>query len=241
MKRKFLFSFYETPQGRLLRVLEKNYLKHSITVGCKQAILQIGALGWETDFIDCSLYQKYSIVDIRSEGSCEAINIRARSFKLPIQSETVDLVIVPHLLEFDSNRFQTMREIERVLKPGGEVIILNFNSLNIWVRLQSLWDKRLSSSWLGNFIPRSRISDWLKLLSFEVTTTSEFTLDSILTTPGRFKLGRRTFFARAYAVRAIKRKYTLIPLSPINSESSRLVTTTAAGLKSATHRKKKHG
>jgi SAM-dependent methyltransferase len=239
MNRKFLFSFYGTPQGKLLQVLEKNYLNHSITVGCKQAILQIGALGWESDFIDCSLYQRYSIVDIKSEGCSEAVKICARSFKLPFQSETVDLVLVPHLLEFDTNRFQTMREIERVLKPGGEVIILNFNSLNTWVRLQSLWDKKMSTSWLGHFISRSRITDWLKLLGFEVMSTSEFTLDSILTTPGEFKLGRRTFFARAYAVRAIKRQYTLIPLTPLKAESSRLVAT-PSGLKSSTHRIKKH-
>lgn len=239
MKRKFLFSFYETPQGKLLEVLEKKYLKHSITVSCKQAVLQIGALGWENDFIDCSLYQRYSIVDIKSEGSCDAIKICSRSFKLPIQSETVDLVLVPHLLEFDTNRFQTMREIERVLKPGGEVIILNFNPLNIWVRLHSLWDKKLSDSWLGFFISRSRILDWLKVLSFEIKTTSEFTLDSTYTTVGQFKFGRRTFFSRAYAVRGIKRQYTLIPLTPIKAKSSPLVMT-SSGLKSSTHRAKKH-
>ncbi len=239
MKRKFLFSFYETPQGKLLQVLEKNYLKHSITVSCKQTVLQIGALGWESDFIDCSLYRQFSIVDIKSEGCQDAIKICARSFNLPIQSETVDLIIVPHMLEFDTNRFQTMREIERVLRPGGEVIILNFNSLNIWVRLQSLWDKKRSTSWLGHFISRSRITDWLKLLSFELISTSEFTLDSTLTTPGRFKLGRRTFFARAYAVKAIKRQYTLIPLTPIKARAPRLVAS-SSGLKTSTHRIKKN-
>jgi SAM-dependent methyltransferase len=217
MKRKFLFSFFETPQGKLLQILEKNYLQKAITVSCKQTIVQIGSLGWESDYIDCVLYQKFFILDVKGEGSKEAVKICARSFKLPIQSETVDLVLLPHLLEFDANRFQTMREIERILKPEGEVVILNFNPLNIWVRLQFLWDKKLSDSWRGYFISRSRITDWLKLLNFQLKSTSEFTLDSVLTTAEGFGFGKRTFFAMAYAVRAVKRQYTLIPLAPVKA------------------------
>ena len=239
MKRKFLFSFFETPQGKLLQVLEKIYLRKAITVSCKQTILQIGSLGWESEFIDCSLYQKYCILDNKGEGSAEAVKVCARSFKLPIQSETIDLVLLPHLLEFDTHRFQTMREIERVLKPEGEVVIFNFNLLNIWIRLHFLWDIKMSESWRGYFISRSRITDWLKLLNFEIKSTSEFTLDSILTNAECFKFGKRTFFAMAYAVRAVKRQYTLIPLTPVKAKPSRLVTA-SSGLKSSAQGTKKY-
>ena len=239
MKRKFLFSFYETPQGKLLQQLEQTYLKRSITVSCKQTILQIGALSWEDNFIDCSLYQNYSILDAKGGGCKEAVKIKGWSYQLPIQSETIDLVILPHLLEFDTYRFQTMREIQRILKPEGDVIILNFNPLNIWVRLQFLWNKKMSDSWQGHFINRARVADWLKVLNFEIKTTSEFTLDYIFTTPEDFKLGKRTYFSMAYAVRAVKRQYTLIPLTPVKATSSRLMTL-SSGLKTSTHGKNKH-
>lgn len=239
MKRQFIFSFYETPQGKLLQQLEETYLKRSITVSCKQTVLQIGALGWENNFIDCSLYQKYSILDSKAQGCDDAVKICGKSYLLPIQSETVDLVIIPHLLEFDENRFQTMREIERVLKPEGEVIIINFNPLNLGVRLQFLWNKKLSKTWQGYFINRSRVADWLKLLNFEIKTTAEFTIDSILSTPESFKFGKRTCFSMAYAVRAIKRRYTLIPLTPITEKKSRLVSA-SAGLETSTQGVKKH-
>jgi len=238
MKRTFLFSLYETPQGKLLQTLEASYLKRSIMVSCKQTILQIGALGWENEFIDCSLYQKYSILDAKGEGCKESVKIFGKSYQLPVQSETVDLVILPHLLEFDAHRFQTMREIERVLKPEAEVIIINFNSLSIWVRLQFLWNKKMSRSWKGHFINRTRVADWLKLLNFEILTTSEFTLDSILTTPEKFKLGKRTYFSMAYAVRAVKRRYTLIPLAPAKAEPSRLVVV-STGIEPSAQRLKK--
>ena len=227
MKRKFLFSFYETPQGKLLQILEEKYLKRSITVGCKQVILQIGALNWENEFIDCSLFTRFSILDARSEGCSNASRICGKSYRLPIQSETVDLVIVPHLLEFDAYRFQTMREIERVLKPEGELIILNLNPFNIWVRLLFVWNKKMSYSWKGSFLSRSRIADWLKLLNFEIKTTSEFTMDSILSTPGYFKIGKRNLFSMAYAVRAVKRQYTLIPSSPIKLKAPAFINASA--------------
>lgn len=239
MKRKFLFAVYETPQGKLLQVLEKNHLKCSMTVSYKQTILQIGSLGWESDFVDCSLYKKYSILDSKGEGCADALKICAKSYNLPIQSETVDLVIVPHLLEFDPHRFHTMREIERVLKPEGEVVILNLNPLSIWVRWHLIWNKKMTDRLLGHFITRTRISDWLKLLNFEIKTTSEFTLDTTLTTTDGFKRGRRIFFSMAYAVRAVKRQYTLIPITPIKARPSRLVAA-SSGLESSTHRKTKH-
>lgn len=237
MKRKFLFSFFETPQGKLLQEQEKKYLARSITVSCKQTVLQIGGVGWENEFIDCSLYERYSILDAKGKGCTEAVKIKGSSFSLPIQSESIDLAIVPHLIEFDVNRFQTMREIERVLKPEGDVVIISFNPLNIWVRMQSLWNKKMSDTWQSYFISRVRMADWLKLLNFEIKTTSELTIDSIVTTPERFKLGKRTFFSMAYGVRAVKRQYTLIPLTPVKTKSRKFISA-AIGAEPSTHRTK---
>jgi hypothetical protein len=45
MKRNFLFAWYQTPRGKLQKRLEVDYLQRSITVSCKQVILQIGGLG----------------------------------------------------------------------------------------------------------------------------------------------------------------------------------------------------
>ena len=239
MKRESLFSIYETPQGKLLQRLEERYLKRYITVSYNQSILQIGVLGWENKYIDSSLYSKYCILDIKGENNRGSVKIFGKSNQLPIQSEMVDLIILPHLLEFDANRFQTMREIERILKPEGEVIILNFNPLSIWVRLQFLWNIKMSNSWRGYFINRSRVADWLKLLNFEIKTTSEFTIDSTITTPEQFKFSRHALFSMAYAVRAVKRQYTLIPLTPLKIKPSRLIAVSSA-VESSTHRVKEH-
>lgn len=223
MKRNFLFACYETPRGKLLRQLEEDYLQRAITVSCKQIILQIGGLGWENQFIDCSLYKNYTILDAKNLGSDEARKIQAKSYNLPLQSASVDMIILPHLLEFDANRFQTMREVERVLKPEGLLVVLNFNPWSLWVRYQYVWDKKMADTWRGHFISRARILDWLKLLNFEVTLSSDFNLDSIKSTNGRLNANRHAFSASAYAVKAIKRRYHLIPLTPAESTKPQLV------------------
>jgi SAM-dependent methyltransferase len=222
MKRDFLFAYYQTPRGKLLKDLEMGYLQSAIVVSCKQTVLQIGGLGWENEFVDCTLYTNYTILDAKNLGCQGARKIRAKAYHLPLQSDSVDMIILPHILEFDAYRFQTMREVERVLKPEGTVVILNFNPWSIWVRYQYLWDKRLADSWRGHFIRRSRVIDWLKLLNFEVTAVSQFHLDSIATKNAKFLGNTFSLSATAYGVKAIKRRYNLIPLTPVKDAIPRL-------------------
>jgi len=208
MKREFLFAFYETPRGKLLRELEVEYLRSAIVVSCKQTILQIGGLDWENEFIDCSLYSNYTILDAKNLGYQGARKIRAKAYHLPLQCDSVDMIVLPHILEFDAFRFQTMREVERVLKPEGIVVILNFNPWSIWK---------------GHFIRRTRIIDWLKLLNFEVTMVSNFDLDSIDTKHVKLSSNALSLSSTAYAVKAIKRRYNLIPLTPVKNFRPTLV------------------
>lgn len=223
MKRDFLFAYYQTPRGKLLKSLEVAYLQRSITVGCQQTILQIGGLGWENEFVDCSLYQHFSVLDAKQLGSHQAHKIQAKSYALPIQCNSVDMIIVPHLLEFDAVRFQTFRELERILKPEGILLVMNFNPWSFWVRYQYLLDKRLAYSWRGHFISRSRLFDWLKLLNFEVTNKTEFYLDCTKTQNGSDALNNFAFTSTAYAVKAIKRRFNPIPMTEIKTFVPRLI------------------
>jgi SAM-dependent methyltransferase len=93
---------------------------------------------------------------------------------LPIASESVDLLLLPHVLEFAADPHQVLREVDRVLRPEGRVIVSGFNPISIWgarqVFLKPL-PKRVAPSYLpgdGQFISLPRLRDWFSLLSFEV-------------------------------------------------------------------------
>ena len=155
------------------------------------------------------------ILDAKNMGCECSLKVNAKAFNLPVKTESMDLVIIPHLLEFDARRFQTMREVNRVLKPGGELIILNFNPFSFSVRFQFLWDRKLADSWQAHFLPRARIMDWLKLMNFDVLATVEFGLDTFKIRHGAFKFSKFSLFTMAYGIKAVKRQYSLIPLTPV--------------------------
>ena len=94
--------------------------------------------------------------------------LRTASDHLPIASDTIDLIIVPHVLEFHDNPHQILREIYRVLIPEGHVVISGFNPLSLWGLCQSCGFERSEFPWNGHFIALPRLKDWLKLFNFEM-------------------------------------------------------------------------
>ena len=52
--------------------------------------------------------------------------------ELPFASHSIDLVVLPHVLEFASEPHQVLREVERVLIPEGQLIICGFNPASQW-------------------------------------------------------------------------------------------------------------
>ena len=101
-------------------------------------------------------------------GECTT---RADPHHLPFATNSVDLVVLPHILEFDMHPHQILREVDRVLVPGGQVVVSGFNTLSLWGARQLLG--RVGGGWYlpqhGEFLAPRRVRDWLRLLSFEVT------------------------------------------------------------------------
>jgi SAM-dependent methyltransferase len=104
-----------------------------------------------------------------SDVHCQVAVIN-RYEELPFASHSIDLVVLPHILEFADEPHQVLREVDRVLVPEGQVVISGFNPASIWGMRQ--WMTRLGATpYLpreGQFIGLPRLKDWLKLLSFEV-------------------------------------------------------------------------
>jgi SAM-dependent methyltransferase len=90
--------------------------------------------------------------------------------ELPFATQSLDLVVLPHVLEFSAEPHQVLREVERVLIPEGQVIICGFNPTSLWGARQAAG--RLTGAHFlpqdGEFIRLPRLKDWLKLLNMEV-------------------------------------------------------------------------
>ncbi len=88
---------------------------------------------------------------------------------LPFPSASLDLLVLPHTLELSYDPHATLREVERVLVPEGRVVICGFNPNSLWGLSKTC---RRGFHEVGHFIGQGRLRDWLKLLSFEVESTS---------------------------------------------------------------------
>jgi SAM-dependent methyltransferase len=97
---------------------------------------------------------------------------------LPFDSNSLDLVVLPHALELARDPHLALREVERVLVPEGRIVIVGFNPTSLWGLRQRLgrWRRLLAprsqrSLFLpssGEFMRYRRLRDWLRLLGFEV-------------------------------------------------------------------------
>jgi SAM-dependent methyltransferase len=89
---------------------------------------------------------------------------------LPFEAQSVDLIVMPHTLEFTSDPHRLLREAERVLMPEGQLIILGFNSLSLWGARQSV-GKMTGRPFVPaavDLIAFTRLKDWIKLLGFDL-------------------------------------------------------------------------
>ena len=105
-----------------------------------------------------------------------ALALMADFDALPFPAHSIDLVVLPHTLEFARDAHHTLREVERVLVPEGRVVIFGFNAASLWGLRQRAGAAlhRLRPCGEG-FLPREqrfigywRLRDWLRLLSFEL-------------------------------------------------------------------------
>lgn len=90
--------------------------------------------------------------------------------ELPFANESLDLVVLPHLLEFAADPHQILREVDRVLRPEGRLIISGFNPASLWGARQYL-SRLIGNPYLpreGQFISLIRVKDWLQLLNFSL-------------------------------------------------------------------------
>ena len=97
---------------------------------------------------------------------------------LPFDTQSLDLVVLPHGLELARDPHLALREVERVLVPEGRVVVVGFNPTSLWGLRQRLGHLRRrmarrgeASLFLpsaGEFMGYRRLRDWLRLLSFEV-------------------------------------------------------------------------
>ena len=96
--------------------------------------------------------------------------IEGNTSELPFANESLDLVVLPHVLEFAADPHQILREVDRILRPEGRLVISGFNPASLWGARQYL-SRLIGNPYLprdGQFISLIRVKDWLQLLNYSL-------------------------------------------------------------------------
>lgn len=97
----------------------------------------------------------------------QVADVQCDAEELPFASQSLDLVVLPHVLEFAAHPHQLLREVERVLVPDGSVVIAGFNPYSLWGMRRAFAGNMGEAPWQGQYFSVPRLKDWLTLLSFE--------------------------------------------------------------------------
>jgi len=218
-----LQSWYQSRLGVTLAKQEQALLAETLSNLFGYQLLQVGRINTE-DWLSSSRVSQCNVMDFPpKEHLTKTAGFQGLPEFLPIQTACMDVIVLPHVLEFSQQPHAVLREVERVLIPEGHVAMLMFNPFSMWTpwRLSLGWRHKVP--WCGRFLSTTRMKDWLALLGFDVVSIQNYFYRPPLqqtTIMQRLSLLDRVggrlwpILGAAKLVVAKKRTVTLTPIGP---------------------------
>ena len=140
----------------LAQLLNMHFGKHALLVGVPQ---QYSLL--EATKIPCHTLVSPFLAHERQPGFIEG-----DLHEIPILTGSIDLVVLPHTLEYVDNPRQLIHEACRIVKPEGLIVVMGFNPYSLW-GLRRLFSHH-EVPWASSFQQAYHIKNWLRLAEFQI-------------------------------------------------------------------------
>jgi SAM-dependent methyltransferase len=186
-------------------------------------LVQLGMAGHlDTALEECRIGSRLVLAANRSSDQVR-LDAQVELLQLPIATDSVDAVLLPHSLDFSPDPHQVLREVERILIPEGRIIISGFNPWSLFGLYKLLLQRKGKIPWCAHFISVRRLQDWLGLLDFRVEVVKPVMFRPPMQNRSMMnrllfleRLGPKywPFFSAGYVVQAVKRVSTLTPVMP---------------------------
>lgn len=164
-----LREWFETPLGQAVVKAQVEILNHVLPYQFGYHLFYSGLSDPELVLQDSPIRHQFAVTQ-RPQAESNLPQLVCSNSELPLESDSIDVAILHHTLDCDRHPHRVLREMSRVLIPGGSLIIIGFNPWSIWGGWKTV-AKSVSSSplWKARFISPYRINDWLSLLEFDVS------------------------------------------------------------------------
>jgi SAM-dependent methyltransferase len=204
-------SWFAERTGAYLLRQERAVLAEALPTIFGYFLLQAGMWGPAGGLLHASPIRSQFVLDC---GEHVGLQIRGPVEELPLASDSVDAVLLPHTLERSREPHRILREAERVLAGEGHLIVLGFHPLGAWA-----WRQRFGvpTPWAGRYVSALRLREWLAVLGFETVRLRHY----LFRPPFKHVLLVRSAFldrlrwrisASAYMLVARKRVFAMTPL-----------------------------
>jgi SAM-dependent methyltransferase len=208
--------------GSTLGTLLANHERHVVSQALEDVfglqLLQIGTWGDPAHLLRAARTQRQAVIGIGTRGGTQ---VCSRASELAVASDSVDAVLLPHTLEFESDPYAVLREVDRILTGEGRLMILGFNPTGPWA-VRHRFSSEGFPPGLARLVSERRLREWLALLGFEVAPAQRYLRcmpwASHAPANGAGLDGADdsgwSLLASAYLLKARKRVYTLTPVRP---------------------------
>jgi SAM-dependent methyltransferase len=156
-----LGDWFATPLGQYVLEKERAYLDEATPDIFGYHALQLG-------LPEVDLLSESRIAHRMKLAPWGQVDARAKCHELPIATQSIDLTLLPHVLEFADDPHAVLREVDRVMMPEGRLIIVGFNPWSLWGLRSAAGFTRHEPPWNGRFNSLLRVKDWLSLLGYDV-------------------------------------------------------------------------
>ena len=167
---KQLAIWYQFSLGAHLHHAECHMIKQWLPSIPGNHVLQIGGT-CELSFLESSpIHHKIMLSDSITD-SCMAPQVCIHLDSLPLQSNSIDALVIAHAIEMASNPIDFLADVYRVMRPGGQAILLIFNRFSLWNIKKTLQGSK-GFPWSLRFFSRWEMSSLLKKSQFNIKATN---------------------------------------------------------------------
>jgi SAM-dependent methyltransferase len=154
----------QTALGKALLEQESRVVEEALDGIFGEHCLQLGAWGDGRTFLRFTRTQRCCLIAEDATGEPSAV---AELHRLPVESDSIDAVLLPHTLDYSDRPHAILREVDRVLRKNGHLIILGFKPVGLW-GLRRLIPGAAMPPGADHLISDRRLRDWLQLLDMRI-------------------------------------------------------------------------
>lgn len=167
-------TWLQSPLGQALLQQESRLIEEALSGVFGEFCLQLGRWGEPRGLLRFARTQRsFCVSDIQGPLVDSLPSVIGRPYRLPLASESVDAVLLPHTLEFSSRPHAILREVHRVLRADGHLLFLGFKPGGLW-GLRRLIPGAAMPPGIDSLISDRKLCDWLKLLDLHILGTTSY-------------------------------------------------------------------